>query len=87
MCIDIEMKNFVSKLEKEEIKEQQEMLSRSKIKARNTLMSDFPHNKPSLSKYQIKPSEDLKKFDAIYISGKTPNFRRSEMSFNDLNSL
>jgi hypothetical protein len=81
------MKNFVSKLEKEEIKEQQEIMTRSKIKGRSTLISEFPHNKPSLSKYQIKPSEDLKKFDSIYISGKTPSFRRSEMSFNDLNSL
>jgi hypothetical protein len=72
------MKNFVSKLEKEEIKEQQqEMMTRSKLKARSTFVSDYPHNKPSLSKYQIKPSEDLKKFEAIYISGKVPNFRRS----------
>lgn len=71
------MKNFVSKLEKEEIKEQQEMMTRSKLKTRSTLAADFPHNKPSLSKYQIKPSEDLKKFDAIYIAGKVPNFRRS----------
>lgn len=52
-------------------------MTRSKLKARTTLVADFSHNKPSLSKYQIKPSEDLKKFDAIYIAGKVPNYRRS----------
>lgn len=81
------MKNFVSKLEKDEIKEQQEILTRSKLKARTTLLAEFPHTKASLSKYQIKPSEDLKKFDSIYISGKVPEKRRSEMSFQDLNQL
>ncbi len=52
-------------------------MSRSKLKTKPTLISDYSHNKPSLSKYQIKPSEDLKKFEAIYISGKVPNSRRS----------
>jgi phosphatidylinositol 4-kinase len=81
------MKNFVSKLEKEEIKEQQEIITRSKLKTRSTIVGTTEPRKYSLSKYQIRPNEDLKKFEAIYISGKTPNHRRSEMSFNDLNSL
>jgi hypothetical protein len=38
-------------------------------------------------KYKIKPNEKLKRFDAIYISGKSPEYRRSEMSFANLEAL
>lgn len=53
---------------------------------KTSVMSRGGH-KDSLTKYRIKPSESLKTFDAIYIAGKTPNYRRSEMSFSELNSL
>lgn len=61
-------------------------MTRSKLKLKSSIMSRSGH-KDSLTKYRIKPSESLKTFDAIYIAGKTPNYRRSEMSFSELNSL
>jgi len=38
-------------------------------------------NSNSLAKYKIADTEQGKKFDAIYIGGKTPKERRSDMKY------
>lgn len=79
------MKNFVSNLEKEEIKEQMLNKSRGPVNRKFTTSiqeGSFRRPKNDLSKYQIKPSDDLKKFEAIYIPNISSDKRKSEITFN-----
>lgn len=64
------------------------MMTKSKKLLRSmTMQPDTLNRKHQLLKYKIKPNEKLKRFDAIYISGKSPEYRRSEMSFANLEAL
>jgi hypothetical protein len=80
------MKNFVSNLEKEEIKEQMLHKSRGPLNRKYTTSISQEGNlrKPrnDLSRYQIKPTDDLKKFEAIYIPNISSDQRRSEITYN-----
>jgi len=80
------MKNFVSNLEKEEIKEQMLHKSRGGLgrKYATSLNQEgnFRRTKNDLSKYIIKPNENLKKFEAIYIPNISSDKRKSEITYN-----